>query len=255
MKPVRLIVNADDLGASPAVNDATFALIEQGLVTSATLIANAPYVVEACEQMGRFPECSFGIHLNLTEYFPLSDSPALEPLLDDKGEFAGEERIRAVKIDSSLRRGIFEEFASQIERLLSLGATVEHIDSHHHVHNIPRVFPELKRIQKRFQIRKVRISRNIYGVDEQVSRALKLKKSAFNWLLRRYFRTKTTQGFSDFLLFHQNAMSGRMEHRTFEAMVHPGNTYYSEEEVKLLTGSWRDTLDIPVELISYRQLG
>jgi hypothetical protein len=39
-----LIVNADDLGASEAVNDETFALMESGLVTSATLMANGSVV-------------------------------------------------------------------------------------------------------------------------------------------------------------------------------------------------------------------
>ena len=41
---VQIIVNADDLGATPKVNDDTFELIDKGKVTSATMIANAPHL-------------------------------------------------------------------------------------------------------------------------------------------------------------------------------------------------------------------
>ena len=57
---MELIVNADDLGISRKVNQATFDLMEQGRVTSATLLANGPNVEEACERIHEFASCSFG---------------------------------------------------------------------------------------------------------------------------------------------------------------------------------------------------
>src|SRR5215471_2247740 len=62
---VRIIVNADDLGISEAVNEATFRAMERGVITSATMLANGPEVVAAAKLAPRFPKCSFGVHLNL----------------------------------------------------------------------------------------------------------------------------------------------------------------------------------------------
>lgn len=67
----QIIVNADDLGISSEVNDAIFGFIRSGLVTSATMLANGPQITEAAVRVREFPECSFGIHLNLTEFKPL----------------------------------------------------------------------------------------------------------------------------------------------------------------------------------------
>ena len=65
---MEVIVNADDLGMTPETNKAIFESMEQGSVTSATLLANGPFVEEACDQLSRFPHCSFGAHLNVTEF-------------------------------------------------------------------------------------------------------------------------------------------------------------------------------------------
>jgi len=250
---MNVIVNADDLGISPEVNSAIWDLMDKRLVTSATLIANAPYIEQACAATHRFPQCSFGVHLNVTEFQPLISSPKLAPLLDDHGRFILN-RIREIPIDSELRDGVFKEFCAQVEKIRSLGVTVSHLDSHQYVTTIPGLFPVLKSVQRRFQIRKVRISRNIYGLDEHVSLAFRVKKKVFNFMLRHYYRTRTTEGFSGFQLFHQVGRVKRMKHRSFEVVVHPGSEYYEQEEIELLESPWRDSLKFPVHLMSYCEL-
>ena len=136
------------------------------------------------------------------------------------------------------------------------------------------MFPILNRIQKKYQIRRVRITRNIYadgltsklgltshalGVDPQlgdhdVSKAVRVKKWIYNLLLRHYFRTRTTDGFSGFRLFYEYARSQRMGQRTLEVNVHPENPYYHAEKVELLMGPWPDALRFPSRLISYHEL-
>ena len=252
MSGIYLIINADDLGISRGVNDATFKLIEGEQVTSATLIANAPYIEDACKRAILLPNCSYGVHLNVTQFQPLTSSKKLKPLLDTDGAFAGD-RIRQVSIDASLSDGIFEEFCAQIEKLQSLGVALSHIDSHHHVHTVPRLFPVLKRVQKRFQIRKVRLSRNIYGSHEKAPRVLLFKKALFNFLLKNYYRTETTQGFTDFRTFVEYGTTKRMKYRCVEAMVHLGTDGY-EDDTELLETRWQNSLKFPVGLISYRDL-
>ena len=253
MSEVSVIINADDLGMSREVNDATFHLIEDGHVTSATMLANSPLIEEACERASLFPGCSFGAHLNLTQFSPLTGPGRLAPLLDDDGNLI-EERIRGVSIDSSLAEEIFDEFCAQIDSLQSLGVAVGHIDSHHHVHTIPRLFSVLKRVQKKYQIRKVRISRNIYAAHEKVSKSLLFKKSVFNFALKHYYRTKTTQGFTDFKAFIEQGTRRQIKHRTVEVMVHPGSDVY-EDESDQLAAPWNEDMKFPVRLINYRDIG
>ena len=268
-----LIVNADDLGINQQVNEATFDLIKQGKVTSSTIIANGPFVEEACVQLSHFPKCSFGAHLNVTEFAPLIGSENLKPLLDSNCEFIMG-RVREIPIDSSLSEGIFQEFCAQIERLQSLGVPVSHLDSHNYVLSISRMFPILKRVQKKYKIRKVRISRNIYADglvgtlgltpfilgtdpelgDHDVSKSLRIKKTIYNFGLRHYFRTKTSDGFSGFRLFYEYAKARRMSHRTFEVNVHPTNPYYDAGETEILMGPWLDDIHFPIRLISYHEL-
>ncbi|NQW23059.1 MAG: ChbG/HpnK family deacetylase [SAR202 cluster bacterium] len=267
-----VIVNADDLGISELVNAATFGLIERGRITSATLLANGPFIEESCSQLSRYPNCSFGVHLNVTEFQPLSGPDRLQRILNDSGEFR-ELAVRQVPIVGELAQGVFEEFCAQVDKLYSLGVQISHIDSHHYVLSMPRMLPILKRIQKRYGIRKARISRNIYagnlldeldvtphalGVDpelgDRVSLTLRLKKRVYNWALRNYYRTKTSDGFSGFRLFYEYAKKRPMNHRIFEVNVHPANPYYDAMEEQILAGPWERELNFPVRLISYDQM-
>ena len=143
---MKIIINADDLGLSPAVNHAIFALMEEGRITSATLMANAPAAEEAAQRLARLPRCSFGVHLVGTELRPLSSHPGLAPLLNEKGEFAG--NLRRISITPAIANGIFAEWCAQIDRALALGVPVSHIDSHHHSHTEPGCFASSNKFRK-----------------------------------------------------------------------------------------------------------
>ena len=247
-----VIVNADDLGITSEVNESIFHLMEIGRVTSASVIANGPYVEEACRQVSKFPQCSFGAHLNITEFKPLTGHRSLKPLQDTDGELV-ESRIRQTSIDGSLAEGIYSEFCAQIENLQSLGISISHVDSHNYALTIPKMLPILRKVQKRFKIGKARITRNIYSDgllersgltahelsidprlgDMDVSRAVRIKKWGYNFLLRKYVGMKTTDGCSGFRLFYESAKDRHLSHRTFEVNVHPASTYYDvgEEEI------------------------
>jgi predicted glycoside hydrolase/deacetylase ChbG (UPF0249 family) len=247
-----VIVNADDLGISSKVNRSIFDLMGQELVTSATLIANAPKVEEAVEGIGRFPNCSFGVHLNITEFSPLTGPQNLEPLLEEDGTFE-RDLVRRVSVDSRLSDGILAEWCAQIERLVQLGVELSHIDSHQHVHTIPKMFPILKKLQKKYGIRRVRISRNIYGNYEGASASLRAKKGIYNFLLKHYRRTKTTQGFTDLKAFCDVGNSRNLTYKNVEIMVHPGLDGY-DDGTDLLSGPWIQGLKFPVKLINYKDL-
>jgi predicted glycoside hydrolase/deacetylase ChbG (UPF0249 family) len=250
-----IIINCDDLGASTQVNRSIFGLMEQGRVTSATLMMNAPAVLEAVEQLHKYPGSSFGVHLNVTEFRPLSPHVGLKPLLNENGDFdkdiGGALRI---PLTSAIRNGIFAEWCAQIERARELGVPISHLDSHHHVHTRPGFFAVLKRVQRKFGIRKVRIRRNVGSVSTSIRAPLHLaRQSAWNFALRYYFRTRTTAEFMGFSGFHERLLAEGGWPATIEVMCHPGHEKYTAES-ELLCGAWRERLRQDAQLISYNEL-
>jgi predicted glycoside hydrolase/deacetylase ChbG (UPF0249 family) len=250
---MRVIINADDLGLSPQINDATFDLISAGLISSATIMANAISVEDAVKRANFFPKVSFGIHLNITAFSALSLSNGLKTILDDNGNFIVKSRLIKTSITRFLSNAIYSEFCSQVERLLLLGINISHIDSHEHIHTIPSIFPILKRLQQRYDIRKVRISRNIYLPNYRVSKHLLLKKYFYNFMLNKIFSTKTTSGFGSLEEFYTNAKSNNLKHDTVEIMVHPGSQKYNNE-TSILKPFWYKNLPLNIKLINYYQL-
>ena len=243
-----VIINADDLGISPQVNREIFRLAAEGVITSATLLANGEAVEDAAAEARRFSRLSFGVHLNLTEFQPIAPTDALRPILDQAGRFRGD-HIREIRMDRELKTAIFREWCAQIEKLTGLGVTPSHIDSHHHTHTIPALFPVLRTVAKKYRIRKVRISRNVY-VDTDPVR-LRMKKSLYNAALRHVAGFRTTELFSGLDMFLQVGKGASRSAKSIELMVHPGAPG-SETETRQLLEWVRSRSEI--RLISYNDL-
>jgi chitin disaccharide deacetylase len=247
----RLIVNADDLGYSEEVNAQIFAGIDRGRVTSATLLMNAPAVEAALRELSHYPQASFGVHLNATEFPPLTRHPGQAELCDENGQFKKKEFW--VPSTTDIREAIFTEWCAQVQRAYDHGVPVSHLDSHHHVHTRPKLFSVLKRVQRRFGIRKVRLTRNIYALGSRLRSGVLPAKGAWNLALRNYYSTQTTDGFTDFATFHSRLEADLPWRGTVEVMCHPGNPLF-EAESKLLGSDWQKTLSSRAQLISYNGL-
>ncbi len=249
---MRVIVNADDLGSGVAINREIFRLIANGRITSATLLANGSSSEDAARQAKEFPQCSFGAHLNVSEFKPLVQDPDMQPLLNSRGEFAG--NIREVVISSRLRKAILQEWCAQVEKLLQLGISVTHIYSHHHVHTIPALFPVLRRLRCRFGIRKVRTTMNIYPTDAPASAFLRARKTLWKFGLRHVCRMRTTDGFTSLRIFCERGGDCPARYETVELMVHPGGRGF-DEETRLLESEWWKSIGRPVDaMINYGDL-
>jgi chitin disaccharide deacetylase len=252
MTRMDVIVNADDLGMSAKVNDAIFQLIAAGRISSATILANGPAMKEAAAQLHRFPQCSFGIHLNLTQFQPLTGGATASVLTNGTGELSRD--IETAFPTMALLRAAYKECCAQVDALAAAGVNISHFDSHNHVHTRPHIFPVLKAVQKRYRTRRVRIAKNLYSSTQPASASLRWKKRAYNAALRSLYHTQTTDVFTEFLTFVEVWQQRKPECRSVELMVHPGASYASEEE-SLLGSDWVGRLGPAVRLIDYRQIG
>ncbi len=252
---MKIIINSDDLGASLNVNDRIFELMEQRRVTSATLMMNGPALEDAVQRIGKFPECSFGVHLNLTEFSPLTGQTGLVPLLDDNGVFNGTRRRSPWKIPltASIRTRVYAEWCAQIERALALGVPISHFDSHHHVHTRTSLLPVLHRLRQRFGIRKIRLRTNVSSASRPISPQRYARNSAWNFLLRHYVGATTTDGFASFSVFHERLQAGLGWQGAIEVMCHPGGNLFAAE-TELLRANWQQKLEKDAQLISYNDL-
>lgn len=246
-----VIVNADDLGISQEVNEATFDLMSRGRISSATIIANGPATFEAARQAAKFSRCSFGVHLNITQFEPLTRQQDTRLLLDERGQMS--RANETARPEPARLRAVYRELCAQIERVAALGVPISHLDSHNHVHTRPLFFPVLKEIQRRYHIRAVRLAKNVYSSDRPCRADLLLKKRAYNWALRSVYASYTTDAFTEFLTYYHSDAATRRTFGLIELMVHPGAAC-AVEETAILGSDWMARANPPVQLVSYAEL-
>jgi hypothetical protein len=81
---------------------------------------------------------------------------------------------------------------------------------------VPHLFGVLKRIQKKFHIRKVRLTPNLIRPSESRSLRLWVSKYAWSFALRHYVPTITTGEFGSFLAFYEQRQAGHRSKGSIE---------------------------------------
>ena len=254
--PVWLIVNADDLGYSAAINDATFAMMAAGRVTSATVMAAGPALDDAVRRLADLPRCSFGAHLALTELEPLTRSRHLDWLRGPDGAFVDrrDQLCRWARVwRPGVAEALYDELVAQVHRLRQLGVPLSHLDSHHHVHAIPALFPVFKAVQLATGLRAIRPRVNRFdGLYYKAGRLAPAKHAVHNWALRHVIGSATPDGFTALRAFLRQPSLARPG-EVLELMVHPGHPLCAAENEQL-AGDWPSSLPFPARLISYHDL-
>jgi predicted glycoside hydrolase/deacetylase ChbG (UPF0249 family) len=114
----RVIVNADDLGASIGVDAGIAEAIERGTVTSASLMVNMPDAAGGAALARDHPDVSVGLHVNVT--------------------FEGGGPI----VDLDDPRAFRTELLRQVDEFTRLvGGPPTHLDAHHNIHRDERLTP------------------------------------------------------------------------------------------------------------------
>jgi chitin disaccharide deacetylase len=128
-----LIIHADDLGLSYSENKASTFAMENGSVSSASIMVPCPWFPEIAAYAKAHPKADLGLHLTLTsewKYFKFGPATAKEkvPGLVNKNGFFFE------SVDSVLRSAkpaeVELEIRAQIERAKQFGIDISHLDSH-----------------------------------------------------------------------------------------------------------------------------
>lgn len=140
---------ADDYGESPATNTAIISVCSAGTVKSATVLA-AKNCLYSRDHLSNSLDVSWGVHLYLTEYAPLTDGLRL---CSRQYQAPIKKNILIGLATGRLsRQKISLEFEAQIIRLLEYGFPVEFIDTHQNVHTIPAVYSVIKSLAEKYHL-------------------------------------------------------------------------------------------------------
>ncbi len=155
-----LIVNADDLGWTEGVNRGIAEAHRNGIVTSASLLANGSAFAEAVELARGNPRLGVGVHLNLSNGAPVAGREAVPSLVTAAGEFAEgpESLLLKIAMRGLAPSEVEREWEAQIRKVREAGVPVTHLDGHKHVHMLPGLFEIALRLAKRHGIGAIRVS-------------------------------------------------------------------------------------------------
>jgi chitin disaccharide deacetylase len=154
----RLILNADDFGLTPGVNQSTLDLHRNGALTSATLMASADHFAAAAGAAADHPSLGIGCHVVLVDGGPILSRDNIPALTLPSGEL----RSTLGAFVRDLMRGripeneIEIEAIAQIQRIQAKGVRLTHLDTHKHTHMFPRVLRPLLRAAVRCGVRAIR---------------------------------------------------------------------------------------------------
>ena len=155
-----LIVNADDLGWTAGVNRGIAEAHRNGIVTSASLIANGAAFADGVKMAKALPAMGVGVHLNLSDGAPLSGVKTVPSLLDEQGKLSGGPEQLLLKLARRKLKPaeVEREWDAQIEKVRAAGIFPTHLDGHKHVHMLPGLFPVALKLAKKHAIASIRIS-------------------------------------------------------------------------------------------------
>ena len=170
-----LVVNADDFGRTHEINRGVLHAFRYGIVSSTSIMPNFEAFDQAADMVKSY-HLPVGIHFNLTEGCPVSESTDVQSLVDSQGRFFKKSTFMLYLMQGRIiERDVRTELCAQTQRCLDAGLQLDHYDSHHHIHVLPMISRVCQTCSIDFGITKTRrISRPV----QQQS----LRSTAQQWL-------------------------------------------------------------------------
>lgn len=152
--PRSLIINADDFGLSEKVSAGIAEACRDGIVNSLSIIPNTADFEKSLKLLDGI-DANTGIHFTLSHGKPLSNN--VSSLVGQNGYFHPLKTLHIRSFFGLLREeDIEKELSAQLARVREKIPRISHIDSHHHVHILPKVRDVVARLATENGIRYVR---------------------------------------------------------------------------------------------------
>jgi hopanoid biosynthesis associated protein HpnK len=171
-------VNADDFGRSRSINEAVVRGHREGILTSASLMANEPAFEDAVQLARENPRLGVGLHLTLLMGHAALAPDKIPGLVNARGEFSNRPAAAglAYYFNRRLRPQLRAEIHAQFEKYHATGLPLDHVNGHLHLHLHPVIFGILMEDGKKLGLRHLRLTRDCLSRSRRTSRG--------HWLYR-----------------------------------------------------------------------
>lgn len=232
----KLIINADDFGRHELINRAVKIAYEKGFLRSATIMAGGIAFDDAVKISKNLPNLGVGIHLTLVNGNPILPPNKIPSLVTNEGTFYDNHAIFFKKyLHGKINFDeVCDELSAQIEKIFRAGLKPTHVDSHQHLHHLPKIIDIVLKLAESANINAIRISDtkifegNFGGIGQFIGRVGLASLAKFsankaknkNFLFPNHF-TGIVAGES----ITENFMINLIENLrggTTEVMLHPG---------------------------------
>jgi predicted glycoside hydrolase/deacetylase ChbG (UPF0249 family) len=267
-----LVVNADDFGFTPDVNEGIVEAHRGGILTATTLMANGAAFEHAVRLGRETPALDVGCHLVLVGGPSLVTGAALPATAGQLLRAMARRQIR-----------VYDELRAQVQRIVGAGIQPTHLDTHKHTHLAPPVLDAVVRLGEEFGIPWVRrpfdfplraLSGAVPPIERLTSGALGLLRRHFHRILKQH-HCRATDHFAGFQItgrFRTGELLALLQilpEGSTELMCHPGRCGEAlrhahtrlkesrEAELQALTAVEvrRAVERAGIELVNYRVLG
>lgn len=145
---MKLIVNGDDFGLTAGVSRGIIKAIKEGIMTDTSAMTNMPYFEEAIAFAKENGINEMGIHLTITCGKSILSHDEIGDIIDENGKFYRQPSKKIMVTDQ-----VEKELRAQIEKFLSTGMKLNHLDSHHHFYMYDRsVFDVVRKLAKEYNV-------------------------------------------------------------------------------------------------------
>jgi hopanoid biosynthesis associated protein HpnK len=200
-----LIINADDFGLHPSVNEAVEEAHKKGVLTSASLMVGAVAAEDAIERAKRLPGLRVGLHVVVVDGHASSPPQTIPSIADREGRLGDNLLAFGIKLlRPAARRQLREEIRAQFRAFALTGLSLDHVNVHKHLHVHPLVLTMLIEIAQEFGSPPIRVPHEP-GWDLSPDKLLMRP-----WLKRMTRRCRAAGLYSNDQLFGL-ADSGRMD--------------------------------------------
>jgi len=154
-----LIVHADDFGLSEQVNDGILYAHLHGILTSTSIMPNGAAFEHAINICRSNPTLDLGIHLTLVEEKPILQVSTIPTLINGAGKLHHHctTFVKKYLLGKISTYEIQCELEAQVQQVVNQGISPSHIDSHQHLHMLPRIRKIVINLAKKYNIPAIRV--------------------------------------------------------------------------------------------------
>src|SRR5437763_3747350 len=167
----RLVVNADDFGRSPSINQAVIRAHREGILTTASLMVNESRFEQAVALARECPNLGVGLHLTLLCGHSALLAEHIPGLINAKQEFSNSPAGAGFRyfFRRELREQLRAEIRAQFQKFRATGLPLDHVNGHLHLHLHPTVFRILMEDAAELGIKHLRLTFDTFWLNARLA--------------------------------------------------------------------------------------